>query len=91
MFQNFISIIYRFFQIAVSFESPVSNKIFSEKYLMVESEVFFEPYHRVLKVLQNSRTDDLPMKKYIIDVQVNIIISFLNNSYFAAFLKQFNL
>ncbi|CAH2096457.1 unnamed protein product [Euphydryas editha] len=57
--------------IAVSFESPVSNKIFSEKYLMVESEVFFEPYHRVLKVLQNSRTDDMPMKKYIVDVQID--------------------
>lgn len=37
---------------------------------MVESEVFFEPYHRVLKVLQESRIDDLPMKKYIVDVQV---------------------
>lgn len=37
---------------------------------MVESEVFFEPYHRVLKVLQNSRSDELPMKKYIVDVAV---------------------
>ncbi|XP_050350875.1 NFX1-type zinc finger-containing protein 1-like isoform X2 [Nymphalis io] len=55
--------------IAVSFESPMSNNIFSEKFLMVESEVFFEPYHRVLKVLQNASTDDMPMKKYIIDVQ----------------------
>lgn len=54
--------------IAVAFQNPVSNKIFSETYLMVESEVFFEPYHRVLKVLQNSRSDELPMKKYIVDV-----------------------
>ncbi|KAM3962671.1 NFX1-type zinc finger-containing protein 1 [Aphomia sociella] len=55
--------------VAVSFQSPVSKKIFSEPYLMVESEVFFEPYHRVLKVLQSSRIDDLPMRKYIIEVQ----------------------
>ncbi|XP_072949027.1 NFX1-type zinc finger-containing protein 1-like [Epargyreus clarus] len=55
--------------IAVSFENPVSSKVFSEAYLMVESEVFFEPYHRVLKVLQNSEIDSLPMKKYIVDVQ----------------------
>ncbi|KAG6440596.1 hypothetical protein O3G_MSEX001366 [Manduca sexta] len=57
--------------IAVSFQNPVSQKIFSESYIMVESEVFFEPYHRVLKVLQNSRLDDLPMKKYIVDVQTD--------------------
>ncbi|CAH0585889.1 unnamed protein product [Chrysodeixis includens] len=55
--------------IAVSFQNPTSRNIFSEAYLMVESEVFFEPYHRVLKVLQQSRIDDLPMKKYIVDVQ----------------------
>ncbi|XP_031766048.2 NFX1-type zinc finger-containing protein 1-like isoform X2 [Galleria mellonella] len=55
--------------VAVSFQSPVSKKIFTEPYLMVESEVFFEPYHRVLKVLQNSRVDGLPMRKYIVDVQ----------------------
>ncbi|XP_047533549.1 NFX1-type zinc finger-containing protein 1-like [Vanessa atalanta] len=55
--------------IAVSFDSPMSNTIFSEQFLMVESEVFFEPYHRVLKVLQDANTDDMPMKKYIVDVQ----------------------
>ncbi|XP_059049259.1 NFX1-type zinc finger-containing protein 1-like [Achroia grisella] len=55
--------------VAVSFQNPISEKKISESYLMVESEVFFEPYHRVLKVLQNSRNDDLPMKKYIVDVQ----------------------
>ncbi|XP_038209976.1 NFX1-type zinc finger-containing protein 1-like isoform X2 [Zerene cesonia] len=53
--------------IAVSFKNAVANNIFSEQFLMVESEVFFEPYHRVLKVLQNC-TEDLPMKKYIVDV-----------------------
>ncbi|KAL0839055.1 hypothetical protein ABMA28_017042 [Loxostege sticticalis] len=55
--------------VAVSFQNPVSKKIFSEPYLMVESEVFFEPYHRVLKVLQSFKQDDLPMKRYIVDVQ----------------------
>ncbi|CAB3236602.1 unnamed protein product [Arctia plantaginis] len=55
--------------VAVSFQNPTSKSIFSESYLMVESEVFFEPYHRVLKVLQESRLDDLPMKRYIVNVQ----------------------
>ncbi|KAH9631318.1 hypothetical protein HF086_012569 [Spodoptera exigua] len=55
--------------VAVSFQNPTSKSIFSEAFLMVESEVFFEPYHRVLKVLQESRLDDLPMKRYIVDVQ----------------------
>ncbi|XP_049872952.1 NFX1-type zinc finger-containing protein 1-like [Pectinophora gossypiella] len=55
--------------VAVSFQNPVSKTIFSQPYLMVESEVFFEPYHRVLKVMQNARIDDLPMRRYIVDVQ----------------------
>ncbi|CAG9101992.1 unnamed protein product [Plutella xylostella] len=55
--------------LAVSFHSPVSKRIFSEPYLMIESEVFFEPYHRVLNVLKNSKTNDIPMKRYIVDVQ----------------------
>ncbi|VVD05883.1 unnamed protein product [Leptidea sinapis] len=58
--------------IAVTFDSPVSNTIFANEFLMIESEVFFEPYHRVLKVLQSLRTDELPMKEYIVDVQPKI-------------------
>ncbi|CAG9562096.1 unnamed protein product [Danaus chrysippus] len=54
--------------VAVSFQSSISSSVYSEKFLMVESEVFFEPYHRVLKVLQEYN-DVIPMKKYIIDVQ----------------------
>ncbi|XP_045487082.1 NFX1-type zinc finger-containing protein 1 isoform X2 [Pieris rapae] len=57
--------------IAVAFERPLSQNIFSQSLLMVESEVFFEPYHRVLKVLQNCKPDELPMKNYIVDVQAN--------------------
>ncbi|XP_013134088.1 PREDICTED: NFX1-type zinc finger-containing protein 1-like [Papilio polytes] len=55
--------------VVVSFENPVSNKIYEKEYLMVESEVYFEPYHKVLKVLQNMRAEDLPMKEYIVYVQ----------------------
>ncbi|CAH0715751.1 unnamed protein product, partial [Brenthis ino] len=55
--------------ITVTFQNPVPHEIFSEQYLMVESEVFFEPYHRVLKVLQTLPSNDLPMKRYILDVQ----------------------
>ncbi|XP_047511467.1 NFX1-type zinc finger-containing protein 1-like isoform X2 [Pieris napi] len=57
--------------IAVAFEGPLSQNIFSQKLLMVESEVFFEPYHRVLKVLQNCKPDEFPMKNYIVDIQPN--------------------
>lgn len=66
-----LSVIKFKFQVAVSFQNPTSKSIFAEAFLMVESEVFFEPYHRVLKVLQESRLDDLPMKRYIVDVQVS--------------------
>ncbi|XP_053609325.1 NFX1-type zinc finger-containing protein 1-like isoform X2 [Plodia interpunctella] len=55
--------------VAVSFQSLLSKSAFTVAYLMVESEVFFEPYHRVLKVLQCSKLDDFPMKRYIVDVQ----------------------
>ncbi|XP_063826233.1 NFX1-type zinc finger-containing protein 1-like [Ostrinia nubilalis] len=53
--------------VAASFQEPLSKRALLKQYLMVESEVFFEPYHRVLKVLQSF--DDLPMKRYIVDVQ----------------------
>ncbi|CAK1556370.1 unnamed protein product [Leptosia nina] len=41
-----------------------------EKYIMIESDVYFEPYHHVLKVLKDPTfAADLPMKKYLVDVQ----------------------
>ncbi|CAG9786568.1 unnamed protein product [Diatraea saccharalis] len=55
--------------IVVSFQNPVSKNVFSKPYLMVESEVFFEPYHRVLRVLQSFKDNDMPMQKYIVNVQ----------------------
>ncbi|GBP83192.1 NFX1-type zinc finger-containing protein 1 [Eumeta japonica] len=58
-------------QVAVAFHNPVSKNIFFEPYLMIESEVFFEPYHRVLKVLKEFGNHDIPMQKYIVDVQSN--------------------
>lgn len=57
---------------------------------MVESEVFFEPYHRVLKVLQNSRSENLSMKKYIVEVQVRIsfiLLHAMHIFYFGTILK----
>ncbi|KAL4705941.1 hypothetical protein ACJJTC_017523 [Scirpophaga incertulas] len=57
--------------VAVSFQNPVSTNIFATPYLMVESEVFFEPYHQVLRVLKTFKENDMPLKKYIVDIQEN--------------------
>lgn len=41
---------------------------------MIESEVYFEPYSHVLKALQDINfSNEIAMKKYIIDVDVSII------------------
>ncbi|XP_045518315.1 NFX1-type zinc finger-containing protein 1-like [Pieris brassicae] len=43
-----------------------------DKYIMIESDVYFEPYYHVLKVLQDqSFPKHLPMKKYIVDVEAS--------------------
>nr|CAD7575431.1 unnamed protein product [Timema californicum] len=40
-----------------------------QEYLMVESEVYFEPYYHVLKALQKMDEDIFPMSEYIVEVQ----------------------
>ncbi|XP_022127667.2 NFX1-type zinc finger-containing protein 1 [Pieris rapae] len=43
-----------------------------DNFLMIESDVYFEPYYHVLKVLQDqSFPEHLPMKKYIVDVEAS--------------------
>ncbi|CAF4881675.1 unnamed protein product [Pieris macdunnoughi] len=43
-----------------------------EQYIMIESDVYFEPYYHVLKVLQDqSFPQHLTMKKYIVDVEAS--------------------
>lgn len=41
-------------------------------YTMIESEVYFEPYYHVLKVLQDPMfPEHIAMKQYIVDVNVS--------------------
>uniref|UniRef100_A0A8D8C1U8 NFX1-type zinc finger-containing protein 1 n=1 Tax=Culex pipiens TaxID=7175 RepID=A0A8D8C1U8_CULPI len=45
------------------------NDIFKRDLFMIESEIFFEPYHHVFNVLKNLRADTFPLKSYIVDTQ----------------------
>ncbi|CAG2061553.1 unnamed protein product [Timema podura] len=45
------------------------NDLRKQEYLMVESEVYFEPYYHVLKALQKMDEDIFPMSEYIVEVQ----------------------
>lgn len=60
-------------QLVIGFSEDIklSKNLFEEKYLMVESKVFFEPYYQVLNVLKKMNTDDFPMEKYIIKVETD--------------------
>ncbi|KOB72089.1 NFX1-type zinc finger-containing protein 1 [Operophtera brumata] len=47
-----------------------------DTYTMIESEVYFEPYYHVLKVLQDPAfPQHIAMKQYIVDVNVSTYIS----------------
>lgn len=49
--------------------------IIQEKYTMIESEVYFEPYFHVLNALKDpSFPLDLTMSKYIINVDVSPVL-----------------
>ncbi|XP_050096177.1 NFX1-type zinc finger-containing protein 1 [Anopheles aquasalis] len=43
--------------------------IFNRPLLMVESEIFFEPYHQVFNALVRLRASSFPLKSYIVDVE----------------------
>ncbi|XP_053676712.1 NFX1-type zinc finger-containing protein 1 [Anopheles nili] len=42
--------------------------IFDRPLLMIESGIFFEPYHQTFNALKRLREDDFPLKSYIVDV-----------------------
>jgi len=44
----------------------ISESFFEREYLLVESEVLFEPYFHVMRRLQTFKEDDFPMPKYIV-------------------------
>ncbi|XP_058830209.1 NFX1-type zinc finger-containing protein 1 [Topomyia yanbarensis] len=41
--------------------------IFNRDMLMIESEIFFEPYHHVFNMMKNLKADSFPLKSYIVD------------------------
>jgi hypothetical protein len=49
-------------------DTKISECLFGQRFIMAESEVYFEPYFHVLKGLQAMKEETFPMKKYIIDV-----------------------
>uniref|UniRef100_A0A182X8L0 AAA domain-containing protein n=1 Tax=Anopheles quadriannulatus TaxID=34691 RepID=A0A182X8L0_ANOQN len=42
--------------------------LFNRPLLMIESEIFFEPYHQTFNALSRLREDNFPLKSYIVDV-----------------------
>ncbi|XP_058459862.1 NFX1-type zinc finger-containing protein 1 [Malaya genurostris] len=45
------------------------QNIFNRDMLMIESEIFFEPYHHVFNMMKNLKGDSFPFKSYIVDTQ----------------------
>lgn len=58
--------------IGVQFESPAVCGNFSGKFVMVESQAFFVAYKHVLKALQETPDDAVPLEPYIVHVQCNV-------------------
>uniref|UniRef100_A0A182WLR7 AAA domain-containing protein n=1 Tax=Anopheles minimus TaxID=112268 RepID=A0A182WLR7_9DIPT len=42
--------------------------LFNRPLLMIESEIFFEPYHQTFNALSRLREESFPLKSYIVDV-----------------------
>jgi hypothetical protein len=51
--------------------SGVSSDMFSDEFVMAESQVYFEPYYHVLKALQSMKQTSFPMEKYIVHAQIS--------------------
>lgn len=48
--------------------------IFEVDLILMESEIFFESYNHVYRVLKELNEDNFPMKKYIIENFVSILL-----------------
>ena len=57
--------------VQLSQDCSMPDDLFSDEFVMAESEVYFEPYYHVLKALQNMRKESFPMEKYIIRAQMS--------------------
>lgn len=47
------------------------GKVFGEEFIMVESDVYFEPYHNTFKVLKTLTEDTFPLVKNIVNIEVS--------------------
>ena len=45
------------------------KKIFDQEFVMIESEIFFEPYHQVFNVFRTLTDSNFPLKSYIVDME----------------------
>ncbi|KAK4872848.1 hypothetical protein RN001_014877 [Aquatica leii] len=59
-------------QVVVELEFGQGNYSLELSYIMIECSVYFEPYYHVLNALQNMDEAKFPMKKYIIDLDLDI-------------------
>jgi hypothetical protein len=57
--------------VQLSTDHDVSGDLFSDEFVMAESQVYFEQYYNVLKALQNMGQEYFPMEKYIIRAQIS--------------------
>ena len=57
--------------VQLSQDCDVSDDLFSNEFVMAESQVYFEPYYYVLKALQSMSEESFPMEKYIIRAQMS--------------------
>nr|CAD7408893.1 unnamed protein product [Timema poppensis] len=48
-----------------------SEDLFQSEFILVECQVYFEPYYHVLKALQVMHPETFPMRQYVIDVNVS--------------------
>nr|CAD7432792.1 unnamed protein product [Timema monikensis] len=48
-----------------------SEDLFQSEFILVECQVYFEPYYHVLKALQVIHPETFPMRQYVIDVNVS--------------------
>lgn len=47
------------------------GRVFGEEFIMVESDVYFEPYHYTFKVLRSLTEDTFPLVNYIVNIEVS--------------------
>lgn len=50
-----------------------TGRVFGEEFIMIESDVYFEPYHYTFKVLKSLTEDTFPLANYIVNIEVGFL------------------